>query len=181
MVIVYDLVPFDFGIYFGDSPFFILAPILWVVFTQAPFVPTRRRDLQKILEIARIKHGEIFYDLGSGDGRLVRAAARSGAKAFGFERAWPLVLWSRFLIFIFGLRGQASIVRANFLKINLSQADVIFCYLMPKGMDRLKPKLETELKPGARVFSRTFAVPGWLPMAVHCFGKYASPVYEYKR
>ncbi len=168
-----------FGFILAAAIFFILGPILFAAFTEAPFVPTGRRDLRRILEATRLKPGETFYDLGSGDGRFVIAAARSGAKAHGFERAWPLVLWSKFLIVVFGLRGKAVIAHADLLKINLGQADVIFCYLMPKGMNRLKLKLETELKPGTRVFSRTFAVPGWPLVAVHRFNRHSPRVYEY--
>src|SRR3989338_7482884 len=64
---------------------------------EAPFVPTGQRDLKKILEVARIVPGELVYDLGSGDGRVVRAAARRGARAVGIEQSWLLVWWSKLL------------------------------------------------------------------------------------
>lgn len=159
--------------------FFIFTAVFLSIFTNAPFVPTGRRDLEKILDIADLKFGENFYDLGAGDGRLIIAAAKRGIKSVGFERVFSLVLWSRFLIYLRGLSGQAVIKKTNFLKENLSSADVIFCYLMPKVMEQLKPKLENELKSGSRVISRAFAIPGWKPQAVYRFSKTAPPVYLY--
>lgn len=159
--------------------FFILTSVLFSTFTEAPFVPTGRRDMRRILDIAHIKEGEVFYDLGSGDGRLVIAAAKRGATAVGFERAWPLVVWSNLKVAVLGLKNQAKVKRGNFLKEDFGRADIIFCYLMPGAMKALKLKFETELKLGARVFSRAFAVPGWQPVVVHRFGRFSPPVYEY--
>jgi hypothetical protein len=161
--------------------FFILTSILFSTFTEAPFVPTGGREMKRILEIIHINPGEVFYDLGSGDGRFVIAAAKLGAKAVGFERVWPLTIWSKLKIRLFNLSARAKIKHANFLKEDLSEADVIFCYLMPKGMNRLEPKLERELKPGARLFSRAFKLPTWQPVAIYRFGKYSPPVYEYRK
>lgn len=159
--------------------FFILISVLFSTFTEAPFVPTGKRDMRRILTAVKIKPGEIFYDLGSGDGRLVIAAAKDGAIALGFERAWPLVFWSNIKIKLLGLKGKALVRRANFLKADLGQADIIFCYLMPNAMKQLKSKFEKDLKPSARVFSRAFSISGWSPVAVHRFGRFSPPVYEY--
>ena len=142
-------------------------------------MPTGRRALRNILAAAKIKPGEVFYDLGSGDGRLVIAAAKQGAKAYGVERVLTLVLWSRLNIWLFGLRGKAFIKYGNLLKADLHDADIVFCYLMPHGMEKLRHKLEIELRPGTRLLARAFKVPNWEPVVIHKFSKYQPFVYEY--
>lgn len=142
----------------------------------APFVPTGRREIAWILrEVAEVQPQEIFYDLGSGDGRVVRAAARLGARATGLEQSSALVWWSRLLA-----RGCGIFVMGNYLKEDLRGADVIFCYLMPGAMEKLKEKFERELKPGARVISRAFKIPGWTPTQRFQFRPKSPPVYIYR-
>lgn len=164
---------------------------------EAPYVPTGRRELQWILrEVVRVMPGEVFYDLGSGDGRVVRAAAKLGARAVGFEQSWVLTWWSRVLSwwdvarhFMCRYAGDkpprykpqddARFVCGNYLSQNLSQANVIFCYLMPKAMEHLKPKFESELKPGTRIISRAFKIPGWTAAQRLQFSPRRPPVYVY--
>ncbi len=159
----------------------------------APFVPSGSHALKDIFGVIKIRPGEVFYDLGSGDGRVVREAARRGAKATGFERAWSLVLWSRFVWWVVNLfrkrgkniqksaTGQAIFVSGNYLKADLSKADTIFCYLLPKAMVGLKEKFERELKPGTRVVSRAFKIHDWTPVERFQFAPRTMPVYVYTR
>jgi len=152
--------------------------------TEAPYVPTGRKDTGAILKIAQMRPGEVFFDLGSGDGRFVRAAARLGARAIGIEQSWTLVAWSKMVWWLTpGARSQGSalFIRGNFLKRDLRDADIIFCYLMPKAMEKLKPKFERELRPGTRILSRAFKVPGWVPGERLMFGKRGPPVYRYTK
>ena len=147
---------------------------------EAPYVPTGRRDLRKILEAAQIKPGEVFYDLGRGDGRAVRAAARLGARAIGFEQSSILVLWSRVIVWLQPRTPHHPVfVRGDYLKENLSPANVIFCYLMPKAMEHLKEKFAHDLKPGTRIVSRAFKIPGWTPQARLQVSRRTPPVYAY--
>lgn len=159
----------------------------------APFVPSGNRALKNIFDAVGIAPGEVFYDLGSGDGRVVREAARRGARAIGIERSLALVFWSRLVWLIASFRykrgtvsqrpriGQAIFLRGNYFKRDLSGADTVFCYLLPEAMEKLKPKFERELKPGARVVSRAFKIHGWTPLQRFQFGKRTVPVYLYVR
>lgn len=125
----------------------------------APFVPTFAQALPQIFSHIQIKKDEVFFDLGSGDGRLVLEAARQGAQAYGFERNPLLIFFSRLKSYLSGLYGKAKFFRKNFFKINLSEASVIFCYLLPETMQKLERKFQKELKPGTRVFSLDFPLP----------------------
>ncbi len=124
-----------------------------------PFVPSKKGNVREMIQIAQLQPGEKAVDLGSGDGRLVFAAAARGADAVGYEISWPAWAWSR-LLQIIGRHG-GKLQHANLFRVSLHEADVVFCYLFPDTMAKLKPKLEAELRPGARVISNSFPVPGW--------------------
>lgn len=124
-----------------------------------PFVPSKKDSVAIMVNLANLKAGERVVDLGSGDGRLVFAAAEKGVNATGYEVSWPAWAWSR-LLQILGRHG-GELRRANAFKVSLKEADVVFCYLFPDTMLKLKPKLEQELPEGARVISNRFTVPGW--------------------
>lgn len=125
----------------------------------APFVPLEPEVVDHIMDMAKIQPGEIFYDLGSGDGRLVIAAALRGAKAYGVEIDPFRVWYSRLCIFIFGLSTRAHIIQKNFLDVDLSKADIITTYLLPETNDILYPKLIKEMKSGTRLVSAAFNFP----------------------
>ena len=114
-----------------------------------------------------MRPGEHLYDLGSGDGRIVIMAAREfGAVAIGIEIRQDLYQQSVARIRELGLEDRARIIRGNFFEVNLSDADVITMYLLSSVNERLRPKLERELRPGTRVVSHDFEVSGWRPMVV---------------
>jgi protein-L-isoaspartate O-methyltransferase len=122
----------------------------------APWVPARKRDVAKMLDDTNLKKNELYIELGSGDGRLVAAAAHRGAKAIGYE-VNP-VMWA--VSVLRTLRyPNAHIKLANFWGRDLAEADVVMVFLMPKFMKRLEAKLEKELKPGARMVSYSFKLP----------------------
>lgn len=110
-----------------------------------------------MLDFADIVPGETVYDIGSGDGRILRAAADSRAgRLIGFEISWILVavsiLWNR-------LAGKRIDIRAqDFWKHDFSDADVIFCFLLPGAMDRIEREIWPQLKPGSRLVSRAFSM-----------------------
>jgi ribosomal protein L11 methylase PrmA len=131
--------------------------IMWTLWKGAPWVPTDRRTVRKMLAMARVQVGEVVYDLGSGDGRILTMAARDfGARAVGVEIDPLRYGWSRLRIALLGLRGQACVVYGNLFDQDLSQADVVTCYLLQDTNDRLAAKLANELRPGARVVSNTY-------------------------
>ena len=138
-----------------------LLSVLWPTRKGAPWVPSRRPAVRKMLALAGLKPGEMIYDLGSGDGRLLIAAARRyRVRGVGVEIDPLRVAWSRMAIRWHGLQGQVRIVRGNLFDLDLSDADVVTCYLLQKTNDRLAEKLERELRPGARVVSNTFRFQG---------------------
>ncbi len=128
----------------------------------AVFTTTHRSKINKILEEVPMQPGQVVYDLGCGDGRfLIAAEKKYKVKAFGFEiNPWAYIL-SKLRIFF--QRAKVSIRFHNFWKTDLSEADIVFCYLFPDLMERLREKLSQELKAGAKVISCNFEIPGWKP------------------
>ncbi|MFX1557464.1 MAG: class I SAM-dependent methyltransferase, partial [Promethearchaeota archaeon] len=129
----------------------------WSLIKGAPWFPTRMKKVRKMLTLAEIQPGEIVYDLGCGDGRFTIIAARKyGAKAVGIEINLLLYLCCQFLITILHLRSRVKIVYGNLFKHDLSDADIVVCYLLQTTNDKLEEKLIKELKPTARIISNSF-------------------------
>jgi predicted RNA methylase len=117
--------------------------------------------VRKMLEMAEVGPDDLVYDLGCGDGRtIVTAARRHGARAVGIEIDPLRYLWCQALITVLGLRGRVRIVYGNFFTKDLSEADVVTCYLLQDTNNKLEGKLKRELRPGTRVVSNTFSFPG---------------------
>jgi predicted RNA methylase len=145
----------------------------------APWVPLEPRVVNRIMELAKIKPGNKFYDLGSGDGRLVIAAASLGAKAYGIEIDLFRVWYSRFCILLFGLTGRAKIIHRNIFDVDLSSADIVTIYLLQETNDKLFIKLSRELRPNTRVVSAAFNFPKWKPIIVDPNGPIYGPLHLY--
>ncbi|WP_218016676.1 class I SAM-dependent methyltransferase, partial [Sphingomonas koreensis] len=128
-----------------------------------PYVPTPIEVVEGMLDMAGLKAGERLIDLGSGDGRIPRAAARRSATALGVEIDAGLVARARSLTRLEGLEERARFVRDDLFTVSLRDADVVTLYLLPDVNERLKPKLLSEMKPGARVISHAFDMGDWLP------------------
>ena len=134
----------------------------------APFVQTPLEVAKKMLDLSQIKSGEVLYDLGCGDGRLIILAAKDvGARSTGIELREDLVERARTEIKRLNLEDKVKVIQGNFFDVNISDANVITLYLTSSANERLRPKLEAELKPGVRVVSHDFKVPGWKPSAVY--------------
>jgi ubiquinone/menaquinone biosynthesis C-methylase UbiE len=134
----------------------------------APFVQTPLEVAKKMLDLSQIKANEHLYDLGCGDGRLIILAAKDvGAKATGVELREDLIERAKTEIKRLDLEDKVTIIQDNFFNVNISDADVVTLYLTSSANERLRPKLEAELKPGCRVVSHDFKVPGWKPSAVY--------------
>jgi tRNA A58 N-methylase Trm61 len=154
----------------------------------APFVATPTPVVRQMLILAELKPGETLYDLGSGDGRAVIMAAKDfGAKSMGVELREDLVKRALSNIHELGLETKAQILQNDIFKVNLSQADVVFLYLTTSANEKVKPKLETELKPGARIVSHDYEILGWKPSKIDNFcenprlGYPSHTLYVYKR
>ena len=134
----------------------------------APFVQTPLEVAKKMLDLSQIKSGEVLYDLGCGDGRLIILAAKDvGAKSTGIELREDLVERARTEIKRLNLEDKVKVIQGNFFDVNISDANVITLYLTSSANERLRPKLEAELKPGARVVSHDFKIPGWKPIGIY--------------
>lgn len=128
-----------------------------------PFVPSPQVVVDKMVELAGVKKGDVVYDLGSGDGRIVIAAAKKGARAVGFEIDPELVGESRANIKKAGVQDLAEIRNQDILTVDLSPASVVTMYLLPDVNLKLKPNLLSQLKPGSRVVSHSFDMGDWKP------------------
>ena len=128
-----------------------------------PFVPTPQEVVDKMVELAGVKKGDLVYDLGSGDGRIVITAAKKGAKAVGYEIDGDLVKQSRDNIRKASVQELAEIRQQDILTVDLSPASVVTMYLLPDVNLQLKPKILSQLKPGSRVVSHAFDMGDWKP------------------
>ena len=146
----------------------------------ALFVSTASSRVRAFLDAVPMEPAERLFDLGCGDGRVLRAAAkRYGVHAVGFE-VNPLAFATGKVLS--AGRRNVSVRYGNFWQARLSDADVVFCYLFPDLMKRLKKKLESELQPGARVVSCNFPMPGWRPERIlrPKHARHGDPIYVYR-
>ena len=130
----------------------------------APFDPTPQEIVARVLALANLQSGEVLYDLGAGDGRVVIAAAKKfGVRAVGYEIDAGLVKLARENVKKQGVEHLVEIRQQDFLGADLSAASVVTLYLSYDGNLALRSKLMNELKPGARVVSYTFDMGNWQP------------------
>jgi len=133
----------------------------------APFVTTPQPVVERMLELAAIKPGEIVYDLGCGDGRILIAAAQKyHARGVGIEISNRLVQTASDMVRRVSLQDLVTIRQGHLLDVNFSDADVVMIYLETASNEMLRPNLEKYLKTGARVVSHDFEVRGWKPVKV---------------
>ncbi|MDO8499958.1 MAG: hypothetical protein Q7S66_04895 [bacterium] len=158
----------------------ILIPLAYAGLSMAPWVPSRKRDLERIFKLANGRPGEVFYDLGSGNGQLIFHADKLGYRAVGLEISWPLFLYSKIKQTIIGAKNTKIKLR-NLFKENLGDADVVFIFGMPRVARQLQDKLLKELKPGARVISYAFSFPDWQPETVSKPDKKELTIFLYKK
>lgn len=132
--------------------------------TLAPAFPTPQAVVERMLTLADVKPGEMVYDLGCGDGRIViTAATKFSARAVGVEIRRDIYESTLARVASLGLSQQVRIVHGDALKTDLAPADVVTLYLLTSSNERLRPVLEQQLKPGARVVSHDFEIKGWPP------------------
>ena len=136
----------------------------------APFVPSPVPVVQFMLKIADLKAGEVLFDLGAGDGRTVIMAAKAfGARAVGIELREDLAKKALSTIHNNSLSDRVTIVNDDMFNVNLTSADVVFLYLTTSANEKIRPKLEAELKKGVRVVSHDYEIVGWKPLKVENF------------
>lgn len=143
---------------------FVSLPGMWLLLGRdPPFVPTSRAVMRDMLALAQIRTGERVYDLGCGDGRLIRAAAARNARAVGIEFSFLTFLLARFLS---RKRSGAHIRFGNFWHGDYRDADVVFCFLLKDAMGDFERIIWPTLPDGCRVVSHAFRLPSVLPVRV---------------
>jgi len=154
----------------------------------APYVPSPPQVIRQMLILAQLKPREVFFDLGAGDGRAVIMAAKDfGARAVGVELREDLVKKALSTVYESSLQDRVTIVNGDMFNVDLTSADVIFLYLTTSANEKVKPKLETELKLGVRVVSHDYEIVGWKPVKVENFcenqtlGYPSHTIYLYKK
>ena len=128
----------------------------------APYVASPVGVVEKMLEYAELKPGELVYDLGCGDGRIViMAAQKFGARGVGIDLNSRLVKEARAKVENLGLGESVSIIHGDVFNVDLSPADIITMYLTTGANEKVRPKLERELRPGTRIVTHDFSIPKW--------------------
>ena len=128
----------------------------------AVWVPTSPALVEKMLDVAKVTPDDYVIDLGSGDGRMVIAAAKRGARALGVEYNPDMVALSRRLAQEAGVSDRATFVQGDMFEADISKATVLALFLLPENLTRLEPKFRA-LRPGTRIVVNTLGIPGWKP------------------
>jgi len=129
-----------------------------------PFITTPPEVVDRMLQMAGTGPGDLVIDLGSGDGRIVIAAAQKfGARGLGIELDEALVKKSREHARLAKVSERVSFVQGDVLVADISRASVVTAYLLPALMGKLQPRFIDELAPGTRIVSHAFTMAGWAP------------------
>jgi tRNA A58 N-methylase Trm61 len=147
-------------------PFALLLSLAYAAMSGAPWVPTWRKDIERIQGLLKLRAGETCYELGCGDARVTVALARmTRAKVVGIELSAIQYVVARIRV-VLSRVATASVKFGNVFSKNLSDADAVYLFLMPETYAKLAPKFERELRPGTRVASYVWPIPGWEPIEV---------------
>ena len=169
------------GMLFGLKLAYVFCTILVLPTTRgALYVSTSRVRISAVMDAVPMKAGQLLVDIGCGDGRVLRKVQkRYGVKALGYEL--NLLAYLKAKLLCLGLRN-VEVKWRNFWTADLSEADVVFCYLFPDVMKDLASKLQSDLKPGAVVVSCNFDLPGIIPEQILRPGNslHNSPIYVYR-
>jgi ubiquinone/menaquinone biosynthesis C-methylase UbiE len=132
----------------------------------APNVGSPEQVVDRMLQIAKLKPDETLYDLGCGDGRILIAAAKQyKVKAVGIEISSRLAKIAAANVEDEGLSKRVKVIHGDFMRTDLSAANVVTLYLATSANDTLRPNLERFLKPGTRVVSYDYPIVGWTSIA----------------
>lgn len=123
----------------------------------APWWTTTKEISRAVCELAKVKKGDVFFELGSGTGTTLLVASKEyGAQAVGIEIDPLRYIFSTLMIRIIRVNNKVIIKRKNFFDEDLSKATVVYVYLVPKTLVRLLPKFKKELKKGTRIVSYVY-------------------------
>lgn len=146
----------------------------------APYVPTSVSDIYQILEKAKISNGQIFMDLGCGDGRVVRIASlKYRVIGYGFDVNPLLILYAKILSKFQRLKNISFGIK-KLSDVNIKNADTIFLFLTPGILKQIKDKLLIESKPGSLLISHGFRIKGFERFLMMQLSGKSFPTYFYK-
>lgn len=158
----------------------ILLPVAYSSFLLAPPVPSPQKVVEEMLKLANVGKGDIVYDLGAGDGRIIITTAKKfGARSVGFELSPIHFLLTKFKIWKNHLDSKVEVRYSNFYKADLSGASVITIFGHPTTMNRIESKIIKNLKQKTRVVSYAFPINNMKPQQALKLKNYA-PIYLYE-
>lgn len=128
-----------------------------------PYVPTKQSVVDAMLDMAGVKKGDVHYDLGCGDGRIVISAAKRGAIATGVDLDPQRIHEANENARKAGVADKVTFIEGNLFEMDFTDADVLTLYLLPDVNLKLRPTILNRLKPGTRVVSHAFNMGDWEP------------------
>jgi len=145
---------------------FLSAIVLFFLFyTRVPFVKTPQKVIDTILKEVKIEQSDTVYDIGCGDAStLITIEKETGAKTIGLELT-PIA-FAKGLFNIWKNKSKTKILYRNFYKENLSQANIVFCFLIDSVMKKVGQQLDKQLMPGSKVIAFAFPIPHWKPTKI---------------
>lgn len=170
---------------FLELVFFILFAVYMVFLVishlkGSPYVPSNSKVLDEILKTVKLKKGTVFYDLGCGDGRVVKKAVEKyNVKGYGFDIN-PMLLFIAWLFAKFSRLKNIYFINQDINQVDLSKADVVYVFLMPDFLKKLKPKFLKELRRGAVVISHGFKIEDWNRRLFKKLDNKPFPTYFYR-
>lgn len=144
------------SIVFGGLCFFLIL----AMFTGAPLVPTKPTTVRVMLDLLKLKKGQVLYDLGCGDGRILIEAAKRGATSVGIDINPYVLVLAWIAVIGNGVVAKVSLRWGNYWSTSIRDADAVVVYAMPQITQRLSDKFKRELKRGTPIISNTFKLPG---------------------
>ncbi len=131
-----------------------------------PYIPSSIEVIRTALSLGKVGEGDVLFDMGAGDGRVVLEAAKRGAIGVAVEISPFLAEIIRVKAEEEELMDKIIVIEASFTDVDLSNATVVYQYLYPSVIERLKEKYEAELRIGTRILSIDFPISGWIPVRV---------------
>jgi len=131
-----------------------------------PWIPTEERVIKYIVELLKASYGKVVAELGCGDGRVAIALAKAGSKVLCIELRRELVRKAKQNILKEGVNDLVTVIEGDFMHVPLNNVDGVYAYLTEDSNAKLKRKLESELRSGARVVTLDFPIPEWEPAHV---------------
>ena len=135
--------------------FLTILGISWFAGSDAPYVPTTNNKLMEALKAAGVKKGKNFFELGSGDGRVVIESAKMGSDSSGIEQSWMRVLYSKYTAYKLKLKN-CHFYHGNMFNRRYKGTDIAYIFMLPKAVARLEQKLPAEMPKGSIIITQRY-------------------------